>query len=402
MRVLRVTSVFEPPLGAWLGTGAALDPVGGMQTHTGALTRVLDASGVRQDVVSAHRPGAGARERFGEHSTVWRIGVPIRAARQLWAPGAAALSLALARRADLVHAHAGEDVAALPIALAAARAAGVPLVVTLHTSLAHTAVADPVGRRLVHRLGACAERRVVRVADAVVVLTERMRALLLAGGVDAARVQVVPSGIAYATFSGAFDDPLPRLARPRVVFVGRLVPQKDPLTVVELAARLSSRARVVMIGDGPQRALVERRVADLRLHGRVVVTGFVSAAEVAAHLAHADVMVLPSRYEELGTAVLEAMALGVPVVASRTGGLPDVVDDGRTGLLVEPGDAPAFARAVDALVADPARRHAMAGAARRRARGYDWDRLAQRVLATYRLVAPRETIRLAPATAGAA
>ena len=113
-------------------------------------------------------------------------------------------------------------------------------------------------------------------------------------------------------------------------------------------------------------------------------------------------MVLPSRYEELGTAVLEAMALGVPVVASRTGGLPDVVDDGRTGLLVEPGDAPAFARAVDALVADPARRAAMAGAARRCARGYDWDRLAQRVLATYRLVAPRETIRLAPATAGAA
>lgn len=322
MRVLRLTSVFEPPPGAWRGSAASLDPVGGMQSHTGSLARALDGLGVVQEVVTAHRPSARARERFGDRSRVWRVGLPTACARQLWAPPAAALSLALARGCDLVHAHAGEDVAVLPIAMAAARAARVPFVLTLHMSSVHTAPARSRGRRLAQRLGAAAERRAASVADAILVLTEGTRARLVDSGVDSGRVRVVPSGVPSRTFTGPMADPLPWLPRPRAVFVGRLCAQKDPLTVLESAARLRSSASIVLVGDGPDRRAVERRVAELGLERRVVVTGFVSRAEVAAHLAHAQVMVLPSRYEELGTAVVEAMSLGVPVVASRVGGDP--------------------------------------------------------------------------------
>ena len=391
MRVLRLSSVFEPPPGAWRGYGASLDPIGGMQSHTGSLTRALDRAGVRQDVVTACRPGAGSCEPFAERSRIWRMGLPIASARQLWAPPAAALALPLAHRCDLVHAHVGEDLAVLPIAMAAARAARAPLAVSLHMSLAHTASAASLGRRLAHRLGAAAERRATSLADRVFVLTERMRARLADNGVDPRRIAVVPSGVPFETFTGPFADPLPRLSRPRVVFIGRLSGQKDPLTVVETAARLQSRASVVLVGDGPDRAAVERRIAELGLHGRVVVTGFVSRAEVAAQLAQADIMVLPSRYEELGTAILEAMSLGVPVVASRTGGIPEVVEHRRTGLLVSSGDASGFARAVDALLGDAPRRRAMAEAARARARSYDWDDLAQRVLEAYSAVAGAPT-----------
>ena len=406
MRVLRLTSVFEPPPGAWRGAAASLDPVGGMQSHTGSLARALDGLGVGQEVVTAHRPSARAQEPLGDRSTVWRVGLPVACARQLWAPPAAALSLALARRCDLVHAHAGEDVAVLPIAMAAARAGRVPLVVTLHMSSAHTAPARSRGRRLAQRLGAAAERRAASLADAILVLTERTRARLVNAGVDSRRVRVVPSGVPSQTFTGPMADPLPSLAHPRADFVGRLCEQKDPRTVLESAARLRSAASFVLVGDGPHRRAVERRIVELGLAGRVVVTGFVSRAEVAAHLAHAQVMVLPSRYEELGTAIVEAMALGVPVVASRVGGIPEVVEHGRTGLLVPPGDAGALARAVDSLLADASGRRAMARAARQRAPGYAWDALAPRVLEVYADAArgphattarvPRPTAELAP------
>jgi glycosyltransferase involved in cell wall biosynthesis len=386
VHVLRLASVFEPPPESWLGAGARLDPVGGMQSHTGSLTRALDALGVSQDVVTAHRRGGGWRAPFARRSTVWRVGLPVRAARQLWAPPGAALALSLARRADVVHAHAGEDVAVLPMALAAARAAHAPLVISIHMSLAHSARPPGLRAGLVHAAGGRAERHACAVADAVLVLTAGMAGRVVDGGVAPERVRVVPSGIPPGVFRGPFADPLPGAGRPRLVCVGRLATHKDPLTLLEAVARMRVPASVVLVGDGPLRGTVERRIRRLGLAANVTVTGFVSRAQVAAHLAHADVLALPSRYEELGTAIVEAMAMGVPVVASRAGGIPEVVDDGRTGQLVPPGDPRALAAALDGLLSDPVRRAEMAAAAIDAARAYAWDDLAAEVLATYEAV----------------
>jgi glycogen(starch) synthase len=383
MHVLRITSVFEAPPGSWCGAGGRLDPVGGMQSHTGSLTRALDGAGVAQDVVTAYRRGAAFREPLGERATVWRVGLPVRAARQLWAPPAAALAMRLAHRADVVHAHMGEDLAALPIALSAARARRIPLVVTLHLSMARTGRPTGLGDRAVQRLGALVERRATAAATGVLVLTRRTAMHVIDAGIDPVRVRVIPSGVPEDLFAGELADPLPHGPRPRVVFVGRLAAQKDPLTLVEAVARMRSAAEIVVVGDGPQRDAVERRIAQLGLGRRIRLVGFVSRRDVARHLAHADVLALPSRYEELGTALVEAMAGGVPVVASRTGGIPEVVDHGRTGLLVTPGDAGALADALDALLADPARRRAMGAAARERAGAYRWSDLAAQVLAAY-------------------
>jgi glycogen(starch) synthase len=384
MHVLRLCSVFEAPAGTSRPPDAKLDPVGGMQSHTGALTRALDGLGVTQDVVTATRAGARRRERLGAAARVHRVGVPVTWGRQCWSVRAAPLALWLGRRADVVHAHLGEDIAVLAIAEAVARLHRVPLVVTVHTSVRHTLVASDARSRRIKRWGGPLEARAAQRAAAVITLTERLRALAIEDGAVPSRVRVIPSGVRCEDFTGPLEDPFGALRRPRVLFVGRLAFQKGVLTLVEAVALMQADAAVVLVGDGPDRRAVERRVAELGLQDRVHFTGFLPHAEIPAVLRHGDVLVLPSAYEELGSVLLEGMRAGLPVVASDTGGIPEVVDDGVTGVLCPTADAPAFAAAIDELLADPARRARLGATGRERVRGFAWDRLAPRVLAVYR------------------
>jgi glycogen(starch) synthase len=385
LKVLRLCSVFEPPTAALTGAGAHYDPVGGMQSHTGQLTRALDACGVAQTVVTAWRPGAARRERLGGHSQVLRLGAPVRRLRQLYAPAAVPLLPGLAAAADLVHVHLGEDLAVVPLGLLAGRRR-CPLVLTVHCSLRHTL--RPTGARglALSTAGAALEAVGERRADAVVVLSRRLADLLVAGGLDPGRVQVIPSGVDLRRFAGPLPDPAPDLPCPRVLFVGRLAPQKGVSTLLDAVPLLRNRAAVVLVGDGPQRPALERQAGRLA-PGRVRFQGFVPHAEVPAWLAAADVLVLPSIYEELGSVLLEAMAAGLPVVASAVGGIPDAL--GAAGRLVPPRDPAALAAAVDEVLDDPALAARLGEAARRRATAFSWDALAGRVLDLYREVVER-------------
>ncbi len=393
MRVLRLASVFEAPNCAARASGARLDAVGGMQSHTGALTRALDTLGVRQEVLTAARSGEPRIERLGAHARIHRVGLPVAWGRQGWSGPAALLAPWLGRRADLVHAHLGEDIAVLLLAEAASRLHEIPLVVTVHTSVRHTLVASDARSRRVKRWGGALEGRAMHRAAAVLALTERLRALAVEDGADPAKVHVVPSGVRPGQWAVPRADPFPELRRPRVLFVGRLAFQKGVMTLVDAAARLREDAEVVLVGDGPDRAAVEARVAALGLRDRVRLTGFRPHDEIPAVLRHGDVLVLPSTYEELGSVLVEGMHAGLPIVGSATGGIPELVRDGVSGVLCPPGDAAAFARAIDALLADPAGRARMGAAGRERARDFSWEQLAPRVLEIYRSVLGRPTVR---------
>ncbi len=383
MRVLRLTSVFEAPTCAARPSGAKLDAVGGMQSHTGALTRALDELGLEQDVVTAARAGEARREVIGHRARIHRVGLPVSWGRQCWAPPAAALAPRLGRGADLVHAHLGEDIAVLALGEAVARLHGLPLVVTVHTSVRHTLVVSDRRSRRVKRWGGALEARAMERADAVITLTERLRALAVEDGTEPAKVHVIPSGVRPGQWAQERADPFPEVRRPRVLFVGRLAFQKGVITLVEAAARLTQDAEVLLVGDGPDRAAVQRRIAELGLQDRVRLTGFKPHDEVPAVLRHGDVLVLPSTYEELGSVLVEGMRAGLPIVGSATGGIPEVVRDGETGVLCPPGDAAAFATAIDGLLADPARARRLGDAGAARAKDYSWARLAPRVLEVY-------------------
>jgi glycogen(starch) synthase len=384
LKVLRVCSVFEAPEAALHGRGVRFDPVGGMQSHTGQLTRELDRRGVRQAVFTHRPPGTPRRERLGRRACVYRFGLPVHHARQLYSAPAAVAALRLAPRADLVHAHLGEDLAVLAIGLAAARRASLPLVVTVHCSLRHTFAGTGPRAYVLKRIGAAIETAVCRRADAVIALTPRLARHLRDDGVAADRVHVIPSGVAAVRFDA--EPAVDRFAgagHPQIVFVGRLAAQKGVQTLVEAAARLRTPgATVLLVGDGPQRPAIERAVERLGIADRVRITGFVAHRDIPAVLRHADVFCLPSMYEELGTALLEAMHAGLPIVASRAGGIPDAV--GPAARLVAPGDPAALAEALDALLADAGERTRLAALAAQRARAWEWTELAERVLDVYR------------------
>ena len=354
---------------------AALDPIGGMQVHTGDLTRALDERGVAQTVITATRLGAPRVARIGSNSVVVRVGVATRHLRQAYALPAAKLAFTRARAYDLVHAHVGEDIAVLPIALEAARRGRVPLAVTVHCSPRHTLPVVSARTGAVKLFGGLIERAVTARADAVFVLTRKLEQALAADGVDPARISLVPARIGPGRFASRdVADPFPHIPRPRVLFVGRLAEQKGVRTL--LAAAPSVNADVVLVGDGPERKALEERAPD-----RTHFVGFVPHERIPAVLAHGDVLVLPSRYEELGSVLIEALWSGLPVVASRVGGIPEVVRDGETGILVPPGEPHALAAALNRVLDDPElARHLHASALRERER---WSGLVERTLAVY-------------------
>ncbi|HEX2102702.1 MAG TPA: glycosyltransferase [Solirubrobacteraceae bacterium] len=384
LRVLRLCSVFEPPDSAIAGRGARFDPIGGMQDHTAALTRLLARRGVDQVVLTTRPPTAPWRQVLGPRASVLRVGLPVRRARQLWALPAAVLAPLLARRADLVHVHLGEDIAVLPLAFLGARRRGLPVVVTVHASPAHTVGVRDVRTALVVALGGPIERWAQRRAAATIVLTERLAARV-APVAGRERVRVMRRGVDRTAFADPGPDPFPELrGRPRVVFLGRLARSKGVDTLVAAAARLRTPgAQVVLVGDGPARAEVEAASRRLDVDGHVHVTGFVPHHRTPAVLASADLLVLPSTYEELGTVLVEALQVGLPAVASNVGGIPEVVEHGRTGMLVPPGDAAALAEAIDAILGDRGLAARMGAAARERAAEYDWERVAGEVCALY-------------------
>ncbi|MGY1624749.1 glycosyltransferase [Geodermatophilus sp. SYSU D00965] len=406
LHVLRLCSVFEPvPAGGAAGPdalagelahrAARYDPIGGMQNHTATLTRCLDARGAVQTVVTSRLAGPRGSTPLGRAARVHRTGLPIPRLRQLWALGALPAVLRPAP-VDVVHGHQGEDLATLPLALLAARRHRCPLVVTVHCSVGHTVRGRSLRARLLRAAGGRIERAVLRRADTVVVLTERAAAALRADGVPADRVVVVPSGFDPALFAAAHDDVFPAAGRPRIGYVGRLAPQKQADLLVAAFGRMRQSADLVVVGDGPDRDRVRALAASSPRADRITLAGFVAHTAVPAVLASLDVLVLPSAYEEMGSVLTEAMAAGLPVVASAVGGIPEVVRDGGSGLLVPPGDVDALAAALDRVVADPRLRTRLAAGARARARDYAWPRLAARVAAVY------ARVREEDAAAGAA
>lgn len=385
MKVLRLCSVFQPPPTALTKRGARFDPIGGMQTHTYELSRALDALGVRQMIVTTRPPTAPSEETLGGYGRVIRLGLPIPQCRQFYSGQAAGLLPRLAAEAEVIHAHLGEDLAIVPLAMRAARRHERPLVLTIHTSMRHTLAVTNARSAMLKLLGGRLERRGEQRANAIIALAPRVAALIQADGISTP-IHVVPSGVvpmAHQDVEAA--DPLESIPRPRVAFVGRLHPQKHVDVLVRAAARIPG-VSVVLVGDGPQRTNLQRLTGRLGLTDRVHFLGFVPHEHVARLLRAADVLAMPSRYEELGTALLEGLEAGLPIVASATGGIPQIIEHGRTGLLVPPGDPDALATALTRILRDRTLAVRLGNAASHEAAKYNWNQLARRVMGVYETV----------------
>jgi glycosyltransferase involved in cell wall biosynthesis len=279
-------------------------------------------------------------------------------------PQVALAGFRYARHADLVYATATYAAAA-----AASAAARRPLVAKLVSDPAYErarryglfsgpleAFQEDRSARLepLKRLRTLALRRARR----LVVPSRYLADIAAEWGLDRSRIEVLTN-----------PAPAPRDVEPAAlepgtfVFVGRLTEQKAlPVALEALAA--VPEARLVLVGDGPERTSLERRANELGLDGRVRFAGSLSRDEALQYLAGARAAVLSSAWENLPHAAVEALSVGTPVVSTSVGGVPEVVHDGENGLLVPPNDAVAFAAALRTMLNDDALRARLAAGAK--------------------------------------
>ncbi len=355
-------------------TGAVVHVASGREWRGGQrqvwlLARELARLGVRQVVVTGAASALAARlgsDGIPVLPVRWRAGLDPRV------PGA--IRTELRRGAALLHAHDAHALTLAGVAGLFALPRRVPLVVTRRVDF-------PL-RRMGFWRGA---QRVIAISDAVA-------AVLRADGIDPARIAVVHSGVDLAQAEGATPLGLrSRLGIPDgallAAHVGALVPHKDQATLLRAAALARPRCPAlhwVLAGEGVLLGELEALRDALELGDRVHLVG--RLADPLGLLAEADLFVMSSRHEGLGTTVLDAMARGIPIASTAAGGLPEMLADGA-GLLVPPGDPPALAEAVARIVNQPALRGELSARARTAVRRFTARRMAEEVLTVYRSLA---------------
>jgi phosphatidylinositol alpha-mannosyltransferase len=288
-------------------------------------------------------------------------------------------------RPDVVHAHEPLVPSSSLFALLASDA---PVVATFHSGATRSLLFDLAAPAL----RGIARRIAVRVA--VSRTAESFASARIGGG-----FKIVPNGVPLERFEAAQPARLP--GGRRLLFVGRLDQRKGFPIAVRAFGRLVEEFAdlwLVVAGDGPERDAVAALPSEIR--ARVYMAGRVDNRDLPPLHAAADVFLAPSLGgESFGVVLVEAMAAGVPVVASRTAGYDEVVRDGVDGLLVAPGDPSAAAKAVRRLLRDPDLAGRLAAAGRERARAFSWDVVTDRLEAIYRDVMPPCTggvARMAP------
>ena len=316
---------------------------GGIRQHVLNLLNGLDPAGVTNSVAAPGKFLAQIGNPANLHASI-----PLAISARLSLPADLRLARRLARVqpefSDVVHAH---GVRAAWIAALAHRRRPFPLIFTAHNQI-EPGLAASLGVSLIGR-------RCVK----VIAVSRSVAGSLIACGVPRAKIQVVPNGIDWAHFAEASlhrAEARAAFSIPETAFVvaaaARFSPEKG-LDILLQAARLRRGMTFLIAGDGPLFASLSRDLPpNVKLLGRL--------EDVRPLLAAADIFAVPSRREGQGIAALEAIAAGLPVIASRVGGLAEMLADGETALLIPLDDSEALAAALSRLQNDPRRRQTLA------------------------------------------
>jgi D-inositol-3-phosphate glycosyltransferase len=382
---------------------------GGMNVYVRELARELGRMGVRADVFTrSQNPTIPRVVTITEGVRVVHLTAGpeapmprerIRDHLDEFVEGVEAFRIAGGFDYDLIHAHYWLSGA---VGLVLRDRWSVPLVQMFHTlgHLKNDATRAAIDREPAVRIDE--EARIVGAVDRIVAATTVERTHLVQHyGADPSRIAVIPCGVDTNLFLPG-DQAAARAAlelddQPRLLYVGRLAPIKGLETLLDAMARLraaGTRVHLSIVGGDADEPLnghegaLRARLARLDLGGTVTFVGAQPQERLRAWYVAADTTVLPSHYESFGMVALEAMASGVPVIASRAGGLAVTVQDGATGRLVPEGDVSALARSVAALLADEPARRALGVRAVEWARRFAWPSVGRSLADLYAEMLP--------------
>lgn len=363
--------------------------MGGAERYFSAWAKGLAGLGVELHVACPKGPMAADYSAAAATATELEMPDIFRAA------AAAKLSRLIRRtRAQVVHTHLwNADV----LGGLAARHAGAPVLVSTVYGAYHLPVGGNRLRTLKQRTLSSAYRAIYRLFDQVVAVSDYVRRdLAQRAGVrlESGRVTVIDPALQPGPPAPARPPAVGfRSARgPRIVCVANFFPIKGQESLLRALPRLRSAHPTIsclFIGDGPERQRLSALAARLRIEGAVSFAG--SVEDPRAAVAESDLLVLPSLSEGLPHSILEAWSLGTPVVASRAGGIPEAVEDGRDALLVPPGDPDALSGAVLSLLGDDGLRARLAeGGGRTLARRFSVEAVGRATLQLYRRLLPMD------------
>jgi glycosyltransferase involved in cell wall biosynthesis len=393
-RVLFLTESFHPVLG-------------GGEGHVRDLSRRLAASGMPATVVTRRGDRAWPARETIDGVRVVRVppAGPGRSGKYAMVP-AALVALGRESAGYDVLVVRGTRVLGLP-GLVAARTAGKPVVLqpevngemTGEVYTWGTALDRPLGRRLV-RTAVRPRNAILRDADAFVAMSRLIRDEIVSAGVAPEKVRHIPHGVDMDRFRPADAKEREALRRRLglppdgliVAFTGRLLRGKGVEALLDAFASQEPRAYLLIVGSGAGQALsvedtVRERAARGDLAGRVIMTGRVENVE--DYLRASDIFAFPSVFEGLGLSLIEAQACGLACVASRTGGIVDIIEDTKNGLLVNPGQVEELGAGLAALLSDEDRRRGVGLAGRKSAlERFDIQDSLDRYRALFRELSP--------------
>lgn len=375
LRVLRLTPFFYHATSeSW---PAQYDPVGGQQTQCYLQSLWLAERGVEQLVLTLGFPGLPdeyyahplvkvkrARYSFPE----WRSRTSglVGLTKNWWLAvrhSCQRLRADRSWRPDLVHIHADGQIDTLRLVPWAGKLFECPVVLTVHCSRLSNYRPMNWLDHLWHSRVQQAERLALQAANAIICLSERTREVLHVAARDAAdRIHLIPDCVDVNELRAAAHGEAASLTckglglvdrRPLIAFIGRIAPEKGWRDVVRfMKTTPASGWHVIFVGDGPERKRLTRTIAAAELCRHALITGFVSRSAVAAILAAADCVIMPSVHEEFGGVAIEALALGIPVVGYAVGGLATTLRMIDSRLAVPPGDVEALVRMAGAAIAE--------------------------------------------------
>jgi glycosyltransferase involved in cell wall biosynthesis len=380
LRIIQVTHTFLP------------DHIGGRETHVYKLSKALQRRGHEVTVLT------GGNRRGVENYKGLRVircpTLPIRLSRfpstLIYRAAPDIFFRLLGEEADIVHAHDyahfSTDAAALACTLAKK-----PLVVTVHGFLPAT---RPT-RALLSLYDRLVGRFSLRTAEAIIAVSKTQSQDLLRRGVipdsDRDKIAIVPNGIDFnqvipaakssfrQRYSIGEDDKL-------VLAVGRLIKRKGFSRLIEIAQDLLEKEKslkIAIVGpDGGYQAKLEEMTSSLGLGDSILFTGAIPEMTLTQAYTDADLVVIPSEYEGLPTTLLEAMAHGKPVVATNVGGICEVIENYRDGILVSPNNEE-LSNGILHVLSNQGFSEEIARNGRVKAQAYDWDRITDRILTIY-------------------
>ena len=384
MRILLLNYEYPP-----LGGGAGL--------ATAALAEGLAEQGVAVDVVTAGLDSViGSEEACAGRLRVHRVRsrrTGIHEAGMLDAASYLRAALPLVRRLLRTHRYdAAHFFFSLPTGalLPFLDLRGTPVVVSLRGSDVPGYDPHNRGMQLAHRLLKPFTRWIWRRADRVVAVCESLGGLTLQTS-PGLRYTVVPNGVDLARFCPPGTERSNGRRTIRCLAVARLIERKGLGDLIRAFARLErGRFQLEIVGGGPDEAVLRGLVSSYGLDQEVRFRGVLDRTAVAQRYREADLFTLPSSAEAFGNVFAEALASGLPIVASNVGGIPELVEHGSNGLLVTPGDVEGLAGAIRYLAEDPKLRHEIADRNRAKAEAtLEWAHVTKRYLSIYQAIQHR-------------